>query len=92
MRRRTLISDASDVLIASDVACISLIIFMELSQICSDYGNVYAFHVVCKCDVFVFVDVCGSFVFVECSLFLLSMYCMRYEKVEWVCGMFLSDM
>ena len=76
-----LVSDASD-----------LSINLPGAHVCSDCISVYAFHVlfdVCKCDIFVCFYMCGVFVVVECSSFLLSGCCMFCKRVEWVyrmCG------
>ena len=44
----------------------------------------YAFYIlsdVCKGDVFVCFEVCGVFMVVECSLFILSGCCMFCKRV-----------
>ena len=42
----------------------------------------FMYCLMCASLVFLCVDVCGVFVVVECSMFLLSRCCMLSEKLE----------
>ena len=78
-----------DMVIDNDVVFTFLLLMYVMTvAVCMHFR----FCLMCVC-LFLYFVVCGVFVAVECSLFLLSDCCMLCKRVDWVGGMlvFLSD-